>query len=98
MPVEVEDLLKTRREAILRIAAKHGAFDVRVFGSRSRGEAGPDSDFDFLVKVGPDRTPWFPGGLLADLEDLLDRKVEVVTEAGLHPLIRDQVLKEAVPL
>jgi len=98
MAVEVEDVLQTRREEILRIAAKHGAFDVRVFGSRSRGEAGADSDFDFLVKVGPDRTPWFPGGLLADLEDLLDRKVEVVTEAGLHPLIRDQVLKEAVPL
>lgn len=98
MAVEVEDVLQTRREEILRIAAKHGAFDVRVFGSRSRGEAGPDSDFDFLVKVGPDPTPWFPGGLLADLEDLLDRKVEVVTEAGLHPLIRDQVLKEAVPL
>jgi predicted nucleotidyltransferase len=84
MAVEVEDVLQTRREEILRIAAKHGAFDVRVFGSRSRGEAGADSDFDFLVKVGPDRTPWFP--------------VEVVTEAGLHPLIRDQVLKEAVPL
>jgi hypothetical protein len=98
MAVEVEDVLQTRREEILRIAAKHGAFDVRVFGSQSRGEAGPDSDFDFLVKVGPDRTPWFPGGLLADLEDLLGRKVEVVTEAGLHPLIRDQVLKEAVPL
>jgi predicted nucleotidyltransferase len=96
--VEVEDILKTKRQEILRIAAKHGAFDVRVFGSRARGSAGPVSDFDFLIKVGPRHTPWFPGGLVADLEDLLGGKVDVVTEAGLHPLLRDRVLKEAVSL
>jgi len=62
MAVEVGDVLQTKREEILRIAAKHGAFNVRVFGSRSRREAGPDSDFDFLVRVGPGRTPWFPRG------------------------------------
>ncbi len=71
MAVEVGDVLQTKREEILRIAAKHRAFNVRVFGSRSRREAGPDSDFDFLLNVGPGRSPWFPGGLLADLEDLL---------------------------
>jgi predicted nucleotidyltransferase len=98
MAVEVEDILKTKRQELLRIAAKHGAFDLRVFGSRARGSAGPASDFDFLIKVGPRHTPWFPGGLVADLEDLLGGKVDVVTEAGLHPLLRDRVLKEAVAL
>jgi predicted nucleotidyltransferase len=98
MPVEVADVLQTKRGEILRIAVKHGASDIRVFGSRARGEAGPDSDFDFLIRVGPNRTPWFPGGLVADLEDLLGRKVDVLTEAALHPLVRDRVLREAVPL
>jgi predicted nucleotidyltransferase len=98
MAVEVEDILKVKRQEILRIAEKHGAFDLRVFGSRARGSAGPASDFDFLIKVGPRHTPWFPGGLVADLEDLLGGKVDVVTEAGLHPLLRDRVLKEAVAL
>jgi len=91
-------ILKSKREEILRIAARHGARNVRVFGSAARGEAGPRSDIDFLVDVGPERTPFFPGGLLADLEELLGCKVEVVTENGLHWYIRERVLKEAVPL
>ncbi len=94
----IDELLKAKREEILRIAARHGARNVRIFGSVARGEGGPDSDVDLLVDVGPDRTPFFPGGLLADLEDLLGCKVEIVTEAGLHWYIRDRVLKEAVPL
>jgi len=72
--VLIKDLLKTRREEILKISAKHGAFNVRVFGSAARGEAGEGSDIDLLVEVGANRTPFFPGGLLADLEDLLGRK------------------------
>ena len=91
-------ILKSKREEILRIAARHGARNVRVFGSAARGEAGPRSDIDFLVDVGPERTPFFPGGLLADLEELLGCKVDVVTENGLHWYIRERVLKEAVPL
>lgn len=94
----IEELLKAKREEILRIAAKHGARNVRVFGSVARGEAGPASDVDLLVDVGPDCTPFFPGGLLADLEDLLGRKVNILTEGGLHWYIRERVLKEAVPL
>lgn len=91
-------VLESKREEILRIAARHGARNVRVFGSAARGEAGPRSDIDFLVDVGPERTPFFPGGLLADLEELLGCKVDVVTEKGLHWYIRERVLKEAVPL
>lgn len=92
------EALKKKRDEILRIAARHGAYNLRVFGSAVRGETGPESDIDFLVDCGPNRSPFFPGGLLADLEDLLGRRVQVLTEAALHPYIRDRVLKEALPL
>ena len=82
----------------MRIAAKHGARNVRVFGSVARREDDEKSDIDLLVDVGPGRTPFFPGGLLAELEELLGCKVDVVTTDGLHWYIRDRVLKEAVPL
>jgi hypothetical protein len=94
----IDELLKEKREEIIRIAAQHGAYNVRVFGSVARGEANPDSDIDFLIDVGVNHSRWFPGGLLADLEDLLGYKVDIVTENGLHRLIRERVLKEAVPL
>ena len=96
--MSMEQLLRQYRADILRLAAKHGARNVRVFGSVVRGEDTPDSDVDFLVEVGPNRSFFFPGGLVADLEDLLGRHVDVVTEKGLHHYIRDRVLKEAIPL
>ena len=95
---DLEDILKNKRDEILRIAAKHGATDVRVFGSAARGEAGPGSDVDLLVDVGPGRTPFFPGGLVADLEDLLGCRVHVLTEQAVHWYVRERVLKEAVRL
>ena len=94
----LDRLMEANREEILRIAAKHGAKNVRVFGSYAKGEATPESDVDFLVDVAADHSPWFPGGLLADLEDLLGRKVHIFEPDGLRSYIRDQVLKEAVPL
>ena len=94
----IEKNLKEKREEILRIAAQHGAINVRVFGSVARGEAGGDSDVDFLVKVGPNPSPWFPAGLIIDLEELLGCKVDVVTEDGIYWLLRRRILKEAVPL
>jgi len=96
--MDIAELLDAKKGEILRIAAKHGAHNVRVFGSVARGEARPESDVDLLVEVGPDRTPFFPGGLIADLEDLLGKKVQVVTREDLHWYIRDRVLEEAVPL
>ena len=96
--MSTDELLKEKREEILRTASKHGARNVRVFGSVARGEARPDSDVDLLVEVGPNRTPFFPGGLVADLEELLGKKVQVVTPEGLHWYIRDRVMEEAVPL
>ena len=71
---------------------------MRVFGSVARGDAGPHSDVDFLIEAGPSTSSWFPGGLIADLEDALGRRVEIVTERALSPELRDQVLREAVPV
>ena len=92
------DPLKSHREEILQVSRRHGVTRVRVFGSTARGDAGPQSDVDLLVDVGPNPTPWFPGGLVAELEQLLGRPVQVVTERGLDLLLRDRVLREAVPL
>jgi len=92
------EMLRSRREEILQLATHHGAKNVRVFGSVARQEAGPSSDIDFLVDLGPNRSSFFPGGLVADLEDLLGRHVDIMTEKALHWYIRDSVLKEAVPL
>jgi predicted nucleotidyltransferase len=92
------ELIRAKREDILRLAARHGATNVRVFGSVARGEAGPDSDLDLLVDVGPVHSPWFPAGFMADLALLLGHRVDVVTERALHWYIRDRVLSEAIPL
>lgn len=90
--------LKEKRQEILIIAAKHGAHDVRVFGSVTRAQERPDSDIDLLVKRGERVSPWFPAGLILELEKELGRHVDVVTDSGLHPLLRERVLREAVPL
>nr|MDQ6908408.1 nucleotidyltransferase family protein [Chloroflexota bacterium] len=94
----IEELLREKREEILQIAARHGARNVRVFGSVARGEADERSDIDLLIDLGPTRTPWFPGGLIVDLENLLGRDVDIATTAALRPRIRERVLREAVPL
>jgi len=93
------ETLREKRGQILEVAAKHGAFNVRVFGSVVRGEETAESDIDFLIDYDLEKvTPWFPGGLLMDLQDLLGRKVDVLTERGVSPLIRERVLAEAKPL
>ena len=92
------DPVKSKRDQILQVARRHGVTRVRVFGSMARGDAGPKSDVDLLIDVGANPSPWFPGGLIADLEELLGRPVQVVTERGLDVLLRERVLQEAVPL
>ena len=94
----IPDVVANKRNAILRIAAKHGVQRIRVFGSVARGEAGPQSDVDFLIEVGPTHSAFFPGGLVADLEALLGRHVDVVEPEGLYEPLKAVVLKEAVPL
>jgi predicted nucleotidyltransferase len=91
-------VLKTRREDVLRIAARHGARNVRVFGSVARGEADEASDIDILVDMEIGRSLLDLAGLLIDLEATLNCKVDVVTERGLRRRIRDRVLAEAIPL
>ncbi|MBI5669603.1 MAG: nucleotidyltransferase domain-containing protein [Chloroflexi bacterium] len=96
--MNLNDLRKKRNE-ILALAEKHGAGNVRVFGSVARGEAGPGSDVDFLIDiVDISRFTWGGGGLLVELEDLLKSDVDLVTEQDIHWLIRDQVVQEAVEL
>jgi predicted nucleotidyltransferase len=91
----IDEQLREKRGEILRIAAKHGARNVRVFGSAARGEAKPGSDLDFLVELEPGRSLLDQAALVLDLEELLGRKVDVVTERGLYWLLRRRILKEA---
>jgi predicted nucleotidyltransferase len=97
--MKLSQLLQEKRQDILNIATKHGAFNVRIFGSVARGEETEKSDIDFLVDYDLKQvSPWFPGGLLMDLQDLLGCKVDIVTEKGLSHLIKEKVLNEAKSL
>jgi uncharacterized protein len=99
MEMQINELLGIKREEILEIAAKHGAFNVRVFGSVARGEADEQSDIDFLVDYSLDKVSgWFPAGLVLELEALLGRKVDVATEQALKERIREEVLQQAISL
>ena len=95
----IQDLLADQREQILAIADRHGAYNVRVFGSVARGEARIDSDVDFLIDYQLEKiTPWFPTGLMLDLEALLNRKVDVATVDMLKERMKARILQEAVVL
>lgn len=96
--MEINKLLRDKRADILRIAASHGATEVRIFGSAARGEMRHNSDIDVIVKLAPDHGLLDLVAIKQDLEDLLGSKVDVVTEAAISPYIREKVLKEAVNL
>ena len=96
--MEMQKLLQEKRREILSIAARHGAGNVRVFGSVARGDAGPESDLDILVDLEPGRSLLDHAALLLDLEAALGCKVDVVTERGLRARVRENVLREAVAL
>ena len=96
--MDVSTLLQEKKRAIIETAARHGAHNVRVFGSVARGEAEPQSDVDLLVDMEPGRSLLDLGSLHAELQELLGRKVDVVTEGGLYWLLRRRILKEARPL
>ena len=94
----LEELRGSRREFVLEAAARHGARNVRVFGSVARGDSDVHSDVDFLVDLEPGRSLSDLGGLLMDLQDVLGMPVDVVAELGLRARARDRILAEAVPL
>jgi uncharacterized protein len=98
LQMHLNDLLKSRRNEILQIAAKHGAHNVRVFGSVARGEADSQSDIDLLVEFKRGTTLLGHSALILELEDLLGVKVDVVSDRGLRERVRDRVLNEAVAL
>ncbi len=91
-------ILQEYRAEILRLALRHGASDLRVFGSLARGEGGEDSDLDLLVTLGAGRSLLDLIGLKQEVEDLVHRPVDVVTEQALSPYLRERVLSEAIPL
>lgn len=95
----IHELLEDKRDEILRLAEKHGASNIRVFGSVARGEAREDSDVDFLVDWDYERiSAWGGAGLFTELEDLLGRAVDIATEQQIRPRMRERVLKESIPL
>ena len=96
--MDAEKLLREKRGRMCAIALRHGVHDLRLFGSFVSGDAGEGSDVDLLVKVSGETSPWFPVGMVLELEELLGRKVEVITEDALHWYIRDRVLAEAIPV
>jgi predicted nucleotidyltransferase len=96
--IVLRELLHERRDEILALAERHGAYNVRVFGSVARDEPRANSDVDFLVEFKPGYGLIDRIGLIQDLEDLLGRDVDVVRERSLRERIRERVLKDAIPL
>ena len=95
---DIYRMLQEKRGEILEITSRHGAFNIRVFGSVARGEADENSDLDLLVDLGQNLGPWFPIGLINELENTLGVKVDVATANGLKERIRENILREAKPL
>src|SRR5436189_3221494 len=91
-------LSQHQREAILRVAAKYGARNIRVFGSTSRGEDTDSSDLDLLVDLEPNRSLLDQIGLKQELEEFLGRRVDIVVEGGISPYLEERILSEAVPI
>ena len=94
----IAEIIANKKEQILMLATKYGASNVRVFGSVANGTADENSDIDFLVDMEKGRSLFDLGGLLMDLQQLLNRKVDVVTENGLHWYIKERILSEATPI
>lgn len=92
------EYLRAKRAEILTLASRHGVVRIRVFGSIARGEPNTHSDIDFLVTFEPARSLLDQIGLLQDLSDLLGTRVDVVSEGGLSPYMREDILKEAIDL
>ena len=96
--LDMHPLIETHRAELLALARRRGVTGVRVFGSMSRGDGSDNSDVDLLVTLSPGTSGLALGGLLLDAQQLLGRRVDVVTEASLHPALRERVVASAIPL
>lgn len=97
--MKLKHLLQEKKAEIMKIAIKHGAYNIRVFGSVAREDDDENSDIDFLIDYDLSQiSPWFPSGLIQDLQLLLGRKVDIVTVDGLKDRIKNKVLEEAIKL
>lgn len=96
--MDIRQVIEAHRGEMLKIAAEHGASDLRLFGSAARGETNPQSDIDVLVRLDADRSLLDQVALQQDLEELLGRRVDVVVEGGISPYLEDRILEEARPL
>ena len=94
----IPEIIADKKEQILTLAAKYGASNVRVFGSVANGTANAGSDIDFLLDMEKGRSLFDMGGLLMDLQELFGRKVDIVTENGLHWYIKNRIISEAKPI
>lgn len=92
------DTIRAHRDAILAIAQRYGASDIRIFGSVARGDAVEGSDLDLVVRFAPECSLFDHGNLLMDLQDLLGVKVDVISENGMRERFRNEVMREAVAL
>lgn len=96
--MDVRQLLSEKRDEIIRMAASHRVYNIRIFGSVARSEYDDKSDIDFLVELGPGCGLLNHAALTRELEELLGRKVDIVSEKGLRPRMKDRIEREAVPL
>jgi predicted nucleotidyltransferase len=96
--MRTQQLIHDKRDAILEIALRYGASDIRVFGSVARGDATDSSDLDLIVRFEPGRSLLDHGGLVMDLRELLGIRVDVIDEEAMRPRFRQHVMKEAIPL
>ncbi len=94
----IGEAIREQREAILRVAAKHGATQVRLIGSVARGEARPDSDLDLLVKWQEGTSLLDQAALMLELESLLGRKVDIASDGWVKPTKRESVYRDAIAL
>jgi len=94
----IDKVLKDKRQEILRMAARHGVTGIRVFGSAARGESNEESDIDLLVEVTGPTTPWFPGGLAAELEKFLGRHIDIAELDAIREPLRQRIVQEAIRL